>query len=181
MSEQELGKKMVEEMTLHLFLEAHRHATGETLTSLGRSERPDFVCQRSDGTFVGLELTKLMRVPESASWDRIMNGQEFRDAADANDDIWAMAEYKSRKLKTGNWRYADNTILVLQVMDCPLSDLYHYLEDGSSPDDYADLGFSEVWVADYSEVAAYRVIELFGLYPARWWGYQKRWRDKPYG
>ena len=181
MSDQELGKKMVEKEELYLFLEAYQDATCETLTSLRASERPDFVCQRSEGTLVGVELTKVMRDPESGSWDSIMNGQEFRDGADANDGIWATAEYKSRKLKAGNWQYVDNTILVLQVMDCPLADLHHYLEDASSPDDYANLGFSEVWVGDYSEVDAYGVIELFGLYPEQWWGYHARWRGKPYG
>lgn len=181
MSDQELGKKMVEEEELYLFLDAYQYVTGQRLTPVGRSERPDFICKRPDGTLVGVELTTVMRDPESASWDRIMNGQEFADPADTNDAIWATAEHKSWKLRAGNWHHANDTVLVLQVMDCPLSDLHHYLEDGNSPDDYTDLGFSEVWVADHSELDAYGVIELFGLYPDRWWGYHERERGKPYG
>jgi hypothetical protein len=65
-------------------------------------------------------------------------------------------------------------------MDCPLSDLHRYL-DRSSPQDYADLGFVEIWVADYSELEAYGTIELFGLYPPEFWGYHELDRGKPYG
>ena len=181
MSDQNLGKKMVEEEDLLLFLEAYEIVTGDQLERLATSERPDFVCIRTNGTLVGVELTKVMRDPESATWDRIMKYQEFRDAIDANDHIWPTAEYKSQKLKAGNWRHAENTILVLQVMDCPLSDLHRYLEDSTSPEDYADLGFAEIWVADYSELEAYGAIELFGLYPEEFFGYHELDRGKPYG
>ena len=51
----------------------------------------------------------------------------------------------------------------------------------STPEELADLGFAEVWVADYSELDAYRSIEVFGLYPEKYWGYHKRDRGKPYG
>lgn len=183
MSDTELGKKMVEEEDLYLFLEAYEATTGEVLTSssLERSERPDFLCQRPDGKVIGVELTKVMRDPESASWNNIMNKTEFRDVWDASDNIYFTAERKGQKLKVGNWQHPDNTILILQVMDCPLSDLHCYLEYGYSPEDYANIGFSEIWVADYSEIDVYSVIELFCLYPERWWGYHKRWRGKPYG
>jgi hypothetical protein len=172
---------MVEKEELRVFLEVYEVVTGDHLEHVATSERPDFVCMRPDGTLVGVELTKIMRDPESATWDKIMKYQEFRDAMDANDNIWSTAEYKSRKLKAGNWQHAENTILVLQVMDCPLSDLHRYLEDGSSPQDYADLGFVEIWVADYSELEAYGTIELFGLYPQEFWGYHELDRGKPYG
>jgi len=181
MSDQELGKKMVEEVELDLFIEAYEDATGEALILLSQSERPDFICQRPDGTIVGVELTRVMRDPGSATCDRIMRGQEFRDIVNASDHIWATAEIKSQKLKTGNWQYPNNAILVLQVMDCPLSDLYRYLEDSSLVEDYAGLGFAEIWVADHSEIDAYSAIELFGLYPEEWRGYHERDRGKPYG
>jgi hypothetical protein len=83
---------------------------------------------------------------------------------EANDYIWPMAEWKSKKLKAGNRDCSDNTILVLQIMDCPLSELHQYIEDSMSAEGYGDLGFSEIWVADYSELDAYRAIEVFGLY-----------------
>jgi hypothetical protein len=181
MSDQEFWKKDAEIGELSVFLEAYEDATGESLAMVGCSERPDFICERQDGILVGVELTRVMRDPESATCELIMMRREFRDPMDAIDHIWPTAERKSQKLKAGSWHYADNTILVLQVMDCPLSELCWLLEECSSPDDYADLGFSEVWVADYSELDAYMVIELFGLYPQRWWGYRERDRGKPYG
>jgi|SRR3990172_8674078 len=181
MSDNELGKKMIEEEDLYLFIEAYEEATDEVLTSIERSERPDFICQRGNNTINGIELTKVMRDPASASWDRIMNRQESRDVWDTIDAIYATSVRKSRKLQAGNWQCPNNTILVLQVMDCPLSNLHKYLENGISANDCTDLGFSEVWIADYSEVDVYSVIKLFGLYPERWWGYHERWRGKPYG
>jgi hypothetical protein len=181
MSDQELGKKMIEEEELYLFLDAYAIATGDYLGCVRPSERPDFICGRSDSSLVGVELTRIMRDPDSALWDRIMNYREFRDPMEANDHIWPMAEWKSKKLKAGKWDCSNNTILVLQVMDCPLSDLHRYIEDSTSPEDYADLGFSEIWVADYSELDAYRAIEVFGLYPEECWGYHERDRGKPYG
>jgi hypothetical protein len=180
MSDQESWKKSDEIEALHLFLEAYRDTTGESLSLIECFERPDFICKRPDGTFLGVELTRMMRDPESASCDLIMMHQEFRNDVAAGFAIEIAAENKSRKLKAGNWRHADNTILVLQIMDCPLSYLSWFWEEGS-PDDYANLGFSEVWLADYSELDAFRVIELFGLYPERWWGYHQRYRGKPYG
>ena len=57
--------------------------TGESLAIIECSERPDFICKRPDGTLVGVELTRVMRDPESARCDLIMMRQEFRDATDA--------------------------------------------------------------------------------------------------
>src|SRR5262245_26957528 len=116
MSDQQLGKKFSEEEALYTFLEAYKHVTGEVLIVLKSSESPDFVCQRSDGTIVGVELTKVMRDPESALWDCITHRQDFREVADANDAIWTSVEQKSEKLKAGHWGCPGNTILVLQMM-----------------------------------------------------------------
>jgi hypothetical protein len=110
MSDYDRGKKMVEEEELRMFLEVYEAVTGDHLECVATSERPDFVCIRPDGTLVGVELTKVMRDPESATSDKIMKYQEFRDAMDAADSIWFTAEYKSRKLKAGNWQHAENTI-----------------------------------------------------------------------
>jgi hypothetical protein len=110
-----------------------------------------------------------------------MNGRQFCDPGDVSDLIWGTAEKKSENLKSGGWQCSSNVILVLQVMDCPLDDLRVWLEDGHAPEDYQRLGFAEVWVADYSELGAYGVVEVFGLYPEEQWGYYGRDRGKPYG
>jgi len=72
-------------------------------------------------------------------------------------------------------------MLVLQLVDGTLDNIM-WVFDGLR-DDFVDHGFEEVWLADYSGQEAYGDIELFGLFPARWWGYHRRpcpYR-KPYG
>ena len=68
MSDQEYGKKLVEEIELEPFLKEYEWVTGFSLQLVGRTERPDFIVQRSDGIQLGIELTKVMRDPESTFW-----------------------------------------------------------------------------------------------------------------
>ncbi|MCG6538254.1 MAG: hypothetical protein L7F78_26940, partial [Syntrophales bacterium LBB04] len=72
-------------------------------------------------------------------------------------------------------------ILVLQLMDGTLNQLRVVLAD--LQDDFTSHGFSEIWIADYSGLEPYGNIELYGLFPMKWWGYHERpWPDrKPYG
>ena len=184
MSDQERGKKMVEEAEVEYFLDAYEHVTGERL-EVSPSESPDFIGERPDGTLVGLELTKIVRAPETAQWDEILWHEQHMETDDAREFAWALAEAKSRKMKENDWPCRDSMILVLQLMDCPLDSLMSYL--GFDPEimlhDYGSLGFAEVWLADYTGLEAYGDIELFGLYPKKWWGYYQRPNPgrKPYG
>ncbi len=164
MSDQALGKKMVEEVDLDYFTEAYEHVTGRSLTIYRAGERPDFLCRTQRGWSVGVELTF---VPEA---DRVI----------LFDPIWAAADAKAEKKRRGNWSLPARTILVLQV-DVPLSELRRHLEQVVRTD--YDLGFMEVWVADYSDLDAYGTVELFGLRPRKWLGYHRRpnWYTKPYG
>jgi len=57
MSDQETGKKEIEKMDLHLFLDVYEWVTGEKLSELVCLESPDFICSRQDGVHVGIELT----------------------------------------------------------------------------------------------------------------------------
>jgi len=72
-------------------------------------------------------------------------------------------------------------MLVLQLVDGSL-DVLQLLLAGMN-DEFKDHGFAELWLADYSALEAYGDIELFGLFPEKWWGYHQRpWSDrKPYG
>ena len=49
-------------------------------------------------------------------------------------------------------------------------------------EDFANLGFAEVWAADWTGLGAYGDVELIGLYPPEWQGHHENdWRGKPYG
>ena len=185
MSDQELGKKMVEEIELGFFLEAYKGAVEEDLACdlFGRGERPDFVCKRPDGTPVGVELVKVMRDPRDAQADLILDVKEFMDGDHAMDMAYFTLLKKEKKRRQADWGLPDNTVLVLQFVDCPISDLY--LDDDIKEDYETDgsHGFDEIWIADYTGLEPYGDIELFCLYPTEWWGYYERPNPgrKPYG
>ena len=184
MSDQEIGKKMVEEEELLYFLDAYKQAVEEYLiydVFSGRHERPDFICRRPDGTHVGVELVRVMRDPRDAQADYILDRIEFMDGEDAIWMLYRMIEKKEKKRRQPDWDLPDNTILVLQFIDCPISNLH--LLDESLKKDFESYGFDEIWIADYTGEEAYGDIELFCLYPPEWWGFYERanpWK-KPYG
>lgn len=182
MSDQDLGKKMVEEEELLYFLEAYKEAVEEYLSyGFGRHERPDFICYRPDGTPVGVELVKIMRDPRDAQADYLLDQIEFMDGEKALEMMYHMIENKEKKRRQSDWDLPDNTILVLQFFDCPISNLY--LLDDSLKKDFESYGFDEIWIADYTGLEAYGDIELFCLYPPEWWGFYERPNPgrKPYG
>jgi hypothetical protein len=177
-SDHELGMKMVEEEELGLFLEAYEITPSDRLQLESWSERPDFICSRQDGGLVGVELRWVMCDRESRFRDSMFG----RDPSlyDIVEEVhWAITE-KDRKRCAGVWAHRDNTILVLQESQCPLSRLGPWLDD-LGPAEFTDHGFAEVWIADHSELDAYGNIELFGLYPESVWGHFEQYRGKPYG
>jgi hypothetical protein len=159
-SESDRAKKTVEEIELQYFIAAYSGATKEGLSVIEPSERPDFVCSRSDGTRVGVELVRFV-------------GQPLFDALSIFETIWK----KEAKRDGSGWRLEENTILVVQLMDYPLKSLKIHFD--RTP--LTGHGFKEIWLADYSGIEAYGNIELFGLHPLDWWGYYPQERDKPYG
>lgn len=182
MSDQDSGKKMVEENELEYFLAAYEHVTGEKLILMQTGERPDFVCKGDNNSIVGIELTKVMRDPETAQADIILKRQERMANTNALDFIYGAITKKAEKMTRDNWLITGNIILVLQLMDCRLSAMGDIL-DCNLQKDFVSYGFTEIWLADYTELDAYGDIELFGLYPAKWWGYHQRRNPyrKPYG
>ncbi len=182
MSDQDVGKKMVEENELEYFIDAYKFVTGEKLVVIHRSEKPDFVCERADGTCVGIELTKAVRDPETAHWDAVLNHQEYMTSPAALNLVYERIAQKAEKTTKDDRIGINNTILVLQLMDCPLSELRNML-DSDLQKDFASYDFAETWIADYTGLDAYGDIELFGLSPLKWWGHHKRRNPyrKPYG
>ncbi len=182
MSDQDMGKKMVEEYELEYFIDAYKSAIGQELVVECTSEKPDFICERPDGTRVGIELTKVMRDPETALWEETFDHQEYMDISSALDLVYRTVENKAKKMTKNKGIGISNIILVLQLMDCPLSGLKAIL-DSDLQKDFACYGFSEIWLADYTGLDAYGDIELFGLTPLKWWGFHERPNPgrKPYG
>jgi hypothetical protein len=181
MSDIELGKKLVEEVDLNQFIEAYEWVTGDLLTLLSWSESPDFICARSNGKKVGVEITNLMRDPERAFYETIIEKKEYIPVYDFYDMAYCLASKKSEKKKKNKWTYSKNTILVIQSDECPLEEINSYI-DISLQSDFSSFGFKEIWLADFTEIDAYGDIELFGLHPKKWWGYHCRQNPhrKPY-
>jgi hypothetical protein len=181
MSDRDIGKKEMETDEVLLFLDAREWTTDEELVLVARCESPDFICSRRDGQRVGIELTKVMRDPRDASWDRILEGKGAMDPYEAQERICQVIENKEEARRARYVRKVTQTVLVIHLFDGSLDSLMPYLEDLEG--ELADHGFAEVWVADYSGREAYGDVELFGLFPEEWWGYHQRPRPyrKPYG
>ncbi len=182
MSDQEVGKRMVEEEQLRYFLEAYEHAMNESLTCADNGESPDFVCRRRDGAQVGVELTAITRSPAQAFAEWIHLRRDEQDSQDALDEISAALCDKEAKRANHYRRFAGGTILGLQLMDCSLDILSPLLTEDLKPD-FQDNGFVEVWLADCTRVGPYRDVELFGLKPQAVWGRHEppNAGAKPYG
>lgn len=125
MNDKELGKKLNEEEELFYFLEAYKDVVEESLSySFGRHERPDFICNRPDGTRVGVELVRVMRDPMLAQADYILDRIDFMDSEKAVEMLYQMIEKKEKKRCEPDWALPDNAILVIQFVDCPVTNLY---------------------------------------------------------
>ena len=71
MSDNELGKKLVEEEHLLQFLDAYKTVTGIALALRSRGESPDFICAYPSGELVGVELARSPHDYEIRVHDRI--------------------------------------------------------------------------------------------------------------
>jgi hypothetical protein len=167
---------MVEEMELRYFLASYARGIGGLLQVRDSGERPDFICVRSDGSLVGVELSKVVRDPESRWADEVLFQRDHMDPVEALQGVYNRIGDKEFKRRGPNWRLRDDAILVVQVMECPLIHFQSLLEPPPDPH-----GFKEIWLADYSELDAYGNIEIFALHPAQLWGHYPSNRGKPYG
>jgi len=129
LSDQEYGKKGAEEMELEPFLKEYKCITGLTLQLVSQSERPDFIAQRSDGTRLGIELSKIMRDPESTFWARVLNGEEQADPIDTAIDLQKLIYRKDIKRSGSGWTLPDRTVLMLQIMDSSIDQVVLFLDD----------------------------------------------------
>ncbi|MDP3014211.1 MAG: hypothetical protein Q8M92_08230 [Candidatus Subteraquimicrobiales bacterium] len=145
------------------------------------TESPDFICIRPDGYFVGIELTRVTEDHDVAFWDCVRYGEVRIDPFKTQELIQYLIERKEKARSVRYTKKVSENILVLQLVHGSLDQLRGAF-DGLE-NDFTSHRFCEVWLADYSGFEVYGDIELFGLYPSRWWGRHGRvWPDrKPYG
>lgn len=181
MSAQDIGKKQTELSELEPFLEAYHEHTGMGLSILNSSESPDFLCTRTDGVIVGIELTKVMTYSRKISWSQ---APERGDHVDPFDVLESMVNAISTKENARAIRYSKavkNNILALQLFNNSILESVYFLRE--CKEDFSSHGFSEIWLADYTGFDAFHDIELFGLYPGKILGWCRRQNPdrKPFG
>jgi len=182
LSDQEYGKKLVEEIELEPFLKEYEWVTGFSLQLVGRTERPDFIVQRSDGIQLGIELTKVMRDPESTFWARVLNGEEQADPIDTAIHLQELIYCKDIKRSGSGWTLPERTVLVLQLMDSSINQVVLFLNEQIIKE-LNETGFFEIWLTDYTILDAFGTIQLYGIKPKRWQGLHSHSRtgNKPFG
>ncbi|HEX7238690.1 MAG TPA: hypothetical protein VF263_00380 [Longimicrobiaceae bacterium] len=178
-AEDAVVRKWIEEEAVGHFLNAYEAVTADQI-NVRPHERPDFVGHRLDGSPVGIELTAIRWTPDARVSEAILGSGEGMDAWEVLDRIGLALDKKARKRSSPGWTHPDSTIVLLMLEDAQL-DGVHWVFDPTLDDEWASYGFQEIWVGDYTELDAYRDIELFGLYPRKWWGYHRRVFRKPYG
>ena len=179
-SDQYHWKKQNEREDLDCFLSAYAEATAQSLAVVDADEAPDFVCETENGQQVGVELTKIIASPETRWWHRLFGSGAINLSADIASAIFETAVEKAKRLPRGRWKTFETT-LAIQLFDNPLSETDRGLAQIDC-DDFAELGFAEIWVADHSTLDAYDRVELFGVYPERVAGYYALCAGcKPYG
>jgi hypothetical protein len=167
---------------LEPFLKEYEQITNFSLKIIERTERPDFIVQRSDGTQLGIELTKVMRDPESTFWARVLNGEEQADPIDTAIHLQELIYRKDIKRSESNWKLSKRTVLLLQLMDSSIDQVVLFL-DVQIIREINETGFFEIWLTDYTILDAFGTIQLYGIKPKKWQGLHSHSRtgNKPYG
>jgi len=175
-------KKELESINLNYFIESYYELTGSELLMCVQQERPDFICQFPNDQKVGIELTKLMRDPRDKHWDSVLDGREFISADKALDNILNQILSKNDKLKENDWRFPNNTILLVELYAISIAELKpmltaEYLSDAFS------LNFREIWLGDYTQVEPFDSVDIFCIAPENMFGRHSNLNQnrKPYG
>lgn len=162
---------------LEHFIAAYQEITGEILRLIEHRDRPDFHCHRQTGADVGVEVTIITRPPLESFFEDALTATRTMHPSDAAVRIYEQIERKEALRNSPGWFLPECTILLLSTPDCRLTDLAGYL----LAEDFQDNGFTEIWLADHTEIEEYCEIELFGLKPLTYWGHHRRDRGKPFG
>jgi len=170
-----------EDEALSLFLDAYGFVAGCNFNNIKKSERPDYVCEMTDGSQMGIELVEVRRGhPNGIIYDRIIEKREYMTIDQAIDELDRVAVQKEEKRKSDGWNLRDNTILLVELTDIPLVDIKQCITFVLVPGLFLT-GFSEVWLVDYTGLDAFGDVELFCVQPQKLAGYYPRPMQKPYG
>ncbi len=143
MSDQNFGKKEIERIHLDLFLKEYSRITGIQLPEVCPSESPDFICIPSDGKALGIELVNVMRDPEEAQFERLLNHKLEADGQGTLANIYSTIEKKDETRSSIYGKWSDRTILVMILSDCQLSNLQLCLTKDLQ-EDFSEHGFMEI-------------------------------------
>lgn len=169
-----------EEEDINAFLDAYLRATGESLELEEFRESPDAVCVRPDGSFIGVEHTRVRRSPEDAHWGSVLSHREEMDYAATIEEIERLIYKKSELRAKWNPRRCILLIAIYEFdFDITARAAVSILRD------LTDTGFEEIWLADFKAIrdGAHRDLRLFGLHPEEFRVFSKRsiYDQKPYG
>jgi len=178
MSDDDFGKKLVEEEHLFQFLEAYETVTGTALVIHSRGESPDFICKYPSGELIGVELARSPHDYEKRVHDRVWTDCTL-SSFDLLASVSSMIATKEQKRQSQRW---PDTILVVELLDYRFGSL-SWASDASLANDFSDTGFHEVWLADHSTLDRFGQVRLIGLHPLRVFGIhdQPAFDGKPYG
>lgn len=177
MRDVDVGKRMAEEAVLEQVLESWPAMTERLVTEEWRDDfvqiegSPDFIIGL-DHKAVGVELAEI-RFPEDA-WDYY---------ATASHIAWKKHESYMRR-----GMFANPIALILYCHTLPLFDFRHELAQLGCAEEFSPLGFSEVWVIDFSDEYysaghPFRRADMFCFKPQVGFGFHRIGDEgrKPYG
>ena len=154
------AKKEEEWEALSHFMDAYRLITGETFDDIDASETPDFLAQDAQGKIVGIELTQIKTSPEEMFLRRVIENQEWMTDEGGLLHLLNRMHSKEQKLQKGNWATCERRILIIQLVDYPLSEMAFFDFETELP---TPGSFTEIWLVDYTTIDAFAGVDLFAL------------------
>ncbi|MCA1376995.1 MULTISPECIES: hypothetical protein [unclassified Bradyrhizobium] len=156
MSDSEIGKRELERDHLALFLKAYQTIASENF-ELVDAETPDFIGRDNVGRSVGIELTQLRFSPSERSSRRL-----FPIGIVDHDAWWrllGLLNAKEMTLTRGQWSRCERKILVVMLIDTSLDQLGW----GFDTEEPTSEGFTEIWLADHTQVDAFGAVDLLAV------------------
>ena len=141
------------------------------------SETPDFVGRDAQGRIVGIEITQLRFSPDERDARRIFPPNS------TDDDAWFrlldLMHRKHQTLTKGRWPQCERKILAIMLIDTTLDALM----TGAETETPRNGGFTEIWLANHTQLEAFGAVDLFAVVHPRLEGHFATGDkgQKPYG